>query len=105
MADVFTIKRGDTATSLRYALLPATVDLTGANVVFVWHKKGDNARSSRNALIITATGTPTVQHDWQTGDTATIGEYEGEFEVTYENGKKETFPNKGFIAIQIGQDI
>lgn len=38
-------------------------------------------------------------------DTDTAGRFEAEFEVTYADGAVETFPNDGFIVVQIGPDI
>jgi hypothetical protein len=54
---------------------------------------------------VTATGTPTVEYSWQAGDTATAGLFEAEFRVTYAGGRIETFPNDGFIAVRISEDI
>lgn len=105
MSDVFTIKRGDTSPALRYALDPASVDLTGATVVFQWRLWKSATAQSRAATIVTATGTPTVQHTWQAGDTDVAGIYEGEFRVTYAGGAIETFPNAGFIGIRIEEDV
>lgn len=101
----FFIKRGDTSPALRYALDPATVDLTGASVLFQWRQRGSATVNSRAASIVTPTGTPTVQHTWQASDTAVAGLFEGEFRVTYAGGAIETFPNLGFIDIRIGEDV
>lgn len=105
MSGEFRIKRGDTSPALRYTLDPATVDLTGAAVVFQWRQRGSTTVNSRAASIVTATGAPEVQHTWQAGDTANAGLYEGEFRVTYAGGAIETFPNVGFIAIRIEEDV
>jgi len=35
----------------------------------------------------------------------TPGTFQGEFEVTYATGEIETFPNDGFLAIEIIDDI
>lgn len=105
MSDVFFIKRGDTSPSLRYALEPATVDLTGASVQFQWRKRGSETFNARAASIVTATGTPTVQHTWQAGDTDTAGLFQGEFRVTFADGSIESFPNVDFIEIRISGDV
>jgi hypothetical protein len=101
----FTIKRGDTAPAIRYALEPATVDLTGATVRFQMRARNGSVILDVGALVVTATGTPTVEYSWQAGDTATAGLYEAEFRVTYADGKIETFPNGGFIRVGINQDV
>jgi hypothetical protein len=41
-------------------------------------------------------GDPTlgeVEYEWQPGDTDIAGNFLGEFDVLYTNGKTETFPN------------
>lgn len=103
--ETFYIKRGDTAPALRLVLEPATVDLTGATVQFQMRPKGGTISVDRTAAVITATGTPTVQYTWQASDTATAGLYEAEFRVTYDDGAIETFPNNGYIAVRVGEDV
>jgi hypothetical protein len=106
MADVFFIKRGDTSPSLIYALLPVSVDLTGATVRFNMRARSGTVVVNRQAaVIVTASGTPTVRYDWQSADVASAGFYEAEFEVTYTGGAIETFPNDSFIGVSIGGDI
>lgn len=107
MADeVFYIKTNDTAPSLRYALLPRTVDLTGASVVFNMRNRQGTVKVSRgSATVVTATGTPTVEYPWQAGDTDTEGRFYGEFEVTFADTTVGTFPNDDEIDIKISDDI
>lgn len=102
----FHLKRGDTSPSLLYALTPTDVVLTGATVVFnMKDSAGTVVVNQAAAIVVTATGTPTVRYDWVSGDVDTAGEFLGEFEVTYSGGAKETFPNYGNIPIQIAEDI
>ena len=106
--ETFYIKRGDTSPAIRYALSPATVDLTGATVQFQMRARrprGGPPVIDAAAVVVTATGTPTVEYQWQDGETANAGEYQAEFEVTYTNGKIETFPNDEFILVKIAEDI
>lgn len=106
MSDTFFIKRGDTAPSLLYALLPASVNLTGATVRFSMRTRTGTVLINRAAaVIVIATGTPTVRYDWQTGNTDTPGVHEAEFKVTDLNGRVETFPNDSFIGVAITGDI
>jgi hypothetical protein len=46
-----------------------------------------------------------VQYDWQSGDTDTAGSYYAEFEVTYNDGAVETFPNNQNLAISIRKEL
>lgn len=102
----FHLKEGDTSPSLLYALTPTDVVLTGATVVFSMMNRRGTVKVSRAAAVITtATGTPTIRYDWDAADTDTQGVYRGEFEVTYADGSIETFPNQGFITIQIERDV
>ena len=103
--DGFLIKRGDTSPAIRYALEPATVVLTGATVRFQMRARNGAVLMDVAALVVTDTGTPTVEYSWQAGDTATAGLYEAEFRVTYADGKIETFPNDGFIPVRVTEDV
>lgn len=108
MQPSFTIKRADTGPRLLFALTPAAeIDLTGATVRFnMRSRQAGTIRINRaSAAIVTATVTPTVAYDWQTGDTATAELCDAEFEVTYAGGVVETFPNNGFITVVIEGDI
>ena len=105
----FYIKEGDTSPAIEFALTPTDILLTGASVVFsMWDRRG-TIKVNRQAATITddgsATDTPTVQYDWASADTDTAGTYYAEFEITYADTTVETFPNNGFITIQITKDI
>jgi alkylation response protein AidB-like acyl-CoA dehydrogenase len=100
----FIIKRGDTSPALRYALAPSSVSLLGTAVLFKM-RGPSGVVVDRAATIITATGTPTVEHAWLADDTAAAGFFSAEFEVTYGDGAIETFPNNGFISVHITEDI
>ncbi len=106
MQDTFYLKRGDTSPSLIYALDPSSTVLTGATVRFNMRLSGGAVVVNRQpAVIVTATGAPTVRYDWLGADTDTAGFFEAEFEVTYAGGAVETFPNNGFIRVNIDGDI
>lgn len=107
MRETFYLKKGDNSPSLIYALTPASVVLTGATVRFNMRAaNGGAVKISRAAaVIVTATGTPTVQYNWQAADTDTAGFFDAEFEVTYAGGAVETFPNADFIRVSITGDI
>ena len=95
----FSIKRGDTSPALRYALLPETVDLSGASVVFVMDGLG------RAPASVISAAPPVVQYDWEPGDTDRTGLHRAEFEVAHPDGTIETFPNAGYLLVQIGEDL
>ena len=65
----------------------------------------DNALGVPAAAQIIDEATGVVQFNWVSGDTNTNGTFEGEFEVTYPDGTIETFPNNGYITIEVTDDI
>jgi hypothetical protein len=104
----FVIKQGDTSPSLMVNLLDSSrqsADLTGSTVLFHFRRvRGTTVVTTAPAVIVDA-GAGQVRYDWRAQDTATAGDYEGEFEVTYADGSIETFPNEGFIEISMPEQI
>ena len=104
----FYIKQNDTSPLIEYALTPVSVDLTGAAVTFSMFDwmTGEVKINKAAAVIVTASGTPTVRYEWAVGDTDTASRYLAEFEVTYpaSPGRTETFPNDGYVEIDISPD-
>jgi len=108
MAD-FYIKRGDRLPNLQATLKNedgSIADLTGANVRFNMFPVGSVvAKVNSGASIEGAPTNGNVYYSWQAGDTDICGEFYGEFEVEFNSGLKETFPNKGYIKILISADL
>jgi hypothetical protein len=103
MAEMFYLKRGDTSPVLRYALARG-VDLTGATVRFQMRPRGGGIFIDSSAVIDNESP-PVVRYAWAVGDTETAGTFQAEFVVTYGDGSVETFPNVGFIAVIINEDV
>lgn len=105
----FYIKEGDTSPAIEYMLSPVTITLNGGSVVFNMKDRRNQLKVNRAAAVITDDGlltdTPTVQYNWTAADTDTAGTYYGEFEVTYADSTIETFPNNGYITVEIRADI
>lgn len=105
----FYIKQNDTAPALRAILKDGdgeAIDLTDATIRF--HMREIGGSTVKVDGVSPAQLPPTsgiVQYDWVAADTDTVGSYQGEFEVTYSDGSIETFPNNGYIRIQITDDI
>lgn len=102
-----TIKRGDTRNCIKAVLKDATgspVNLTGCEVKFLMAPLGRQANCSRAAHIQDALNGE-VWVVWAPGETDISGVYRAEFEVLYDDGKRETFPNDGYINIQILNDL
>ena len=103
MADFF-IKQNDTSPGLEYTLLPLT-DVTGATIVFSMKNSAGTIIVNRQPVTIVTAATGVVRYPWIAADTATAGNFEGEFEVTFAGGGIETFPNTSNILIRITDDI
>jgi hypothetical protein len=101
---MFTIKQYNTVPSLEATLLnPAgqPVDLTGSTITFVMRSRdNDTLVITGNALILDAVAGKVV-YQWGINDLATHGAFFGEFDVTYSNGSKESFPNADYIPINV----
>lgn len=102
---VFTIKRGDTSPSLVYSLRPTTVSLAAATVRFKMRERGGGATLIDSPAVIVSNSPPVVRFDWAAGQTDKTGQFEAEFEVTNVDETVETFPNRDYIQIRIGEDI
>lgn len=105
----FYVKQNDTAPSIRATLKDgddAVIDLTDATVRFHMRTIGGTTAKIDSAVSIVSPATDgVVQYDWIAADTDTIGSFQAEFEVTYSNGRIETFPNSGYIRVEITDDI
>jgi len=80
-------------------------DLTGATVKFIMRlASGGAAKVDTSATIVTA-ATGDVKYSWIAADTDKVGDYEGEFEVTFNGGAIQTYPNSRYFSIKIVDDI
>lgn len=104
----FNIKQNDTGPAMLATLQDASgaaVNLTGASVRFHMRSvSGGNPAVDAAATVVTA-ASGIVRYNWAPEDTDSVGTYQAEFEVTYADGSIETFPNDGYIAVQIVDDI
>lgn len=104
----FIIKKNDLSPSIQTTLLDGNdepVDITG-NLGVRFHMKDADGLIviDQAATVVDALG-GVVKYDWVAADTDVAGAFEAEFEVTYADSKPETFPNSGYIAIQMDEDI
>lgn len=109
MAASFYIKQNDTAPSIEAALKNSNGRVKSmANTSTVkFHMNDENG----NALVSNGTGTiinaakGIVAYEWQSGDTANTGVHSAEFQIEYNNGQIETFPNTGYIKVIIKDEL
>lgn len=104
----FWIRQGDTAPALEAVLQDDdgnAVDVSNATAV-QFHM----ADKQHNELV-NASGTVKdgangiVAYAWSDGDTDEVGEHLAEFQVTYQDGSVETFPNREYIRIRIEREL
>lgn len=109
----FIIKRNDTLPVLRLCIFDKSnlttqisFDLTGATACTfsMTDRYGNYKVAGASASIISSSG-GTIQYDWSSADTNEAGRYRGEFQLHYNNGKKLTIPQQGFINIEVTKDI
>jgi hypothetical protein len=104
----FYIKQNDTKPAIAATLIDSDgsiPSLTGATVSFKMRKVGEASATVDSSASVTSADNAEVTYAWIASDTATVGSYEGEFEVTYSTGGIQTFPNNGYIEIEIVDDI
>lgn len=105
----FYVKQNDTAPSLRATLKDGNnqaIDLSAATISFYMRKIGaSTTKVNSSAVVVGSASDGIVQYNWATSDTDTEGSYQAEFEVTYSDGSVESFPNDGYIRIEIIDDI
>ena len=104
----FYIKRNDTSPSMLATLQDAdgnAVNVTGATARFHLRAIGSDAVTVDSAAVIVSPSEGIVRYDWDAADTDVAGSYQAEFEVTYADASIETFPNDGYIRVNITGDI
>lgn len=110
MTTDFFIKRRDqlpeiTATLVDSSDPPQTINLGGCSVRFIMtNKTTDEVAVDAPATIVDAVNGK-VKYSWQPPDTDTDGNFKAEFEVTFGDGRAETFPNNKNIIIKITPDL
>jgi hypothetical protein len=105
----YTLKKNDTFPVLTAILSDQVgpVNLTSADSVKLIMKSGGTTIQGTCAITLPQTGGDVgkVTYDWAPADTATTGTYQLEFEVTWNAGDIETFPNDGYKELEIVADL
>lgn len=104
----FSIKQNDTSPAMLATLQDASgvaINLTGATVRFHMRAIGSNSTVVNSVATVVSALLGTVRYNWIAANTATIGSYQAEFQVTYSDATVETFPNDSYISVEIIDDI
>jgi len=107
MSTTFITKRGDFRTAIKATLKNNSgqaVDLTSCTVKFIMADLRNRVKINRNAIIQDAVN-GVVWFIFEANEVDEAGTFRGEFEVTYADGRVETFPNEGYITIKINSDL
>jgi hypothetical protein len=104
----FEVKRGDTAPVFRAQCLDGSdpVDLTAGTVRFLM-------KTSAGVSVVAAamtkddqeTDTGWVRYPWDADDLAAAGTYLAEVEVTWADGKIQTFPRDEHVYVLVAEDL
>lgn len=108
MADIFQIRTGDRLPEFHATLTgedEGPVDLTGATVRFHVRARGIDDPKVDAAAAIISPEEGTVRYSWTAEDTDTPGRYWAEFEVTFVDGRRQTFPNPGYLAVLVTEQL
>jgi hypothetical protein len=85
------------------------VDLTAADSVkmIMKHSTGTPVVTGTCTIVTPQSGANQgkVTYDWVPADTSTTGTYDVEFQVTWNPGDIETFPNSGYKSLEIKADL
>ncbi len=104
----FYIKQNDTRPIITATLIDgdgSTVNLDGASVSFKMRKLGETVAKVDSSASVADASNGKVTYTWVALNTDTVGEYEGEFQVTFAGGGIQTYPNNSYIQIEILDDI
>lgn len=111
MAADFFIKQDDRLPEFGCILSDAdeqVVNLSGATIMFIMRPRGgdpdDDPKVEASASVVSAPA-GSVKYAWATGDTDTAGSYNAEWEVTFADGRSETFPNNSNLVVKITADL
>lgn len=108
-SDRLRVKRGDTALGFRAQCLSddtrAPANLVGATARLL--VRGEGELLSRSLALTVESGTDgwVRRIPWAAGDTAIIGTFRMEVEVTYADSTVQTFPGAGYATLEVLDDL
>lgn len=105
MPQMFSIKRGDRHPVYEYELLGSSVALAGATVRLLVRPVGSSGPAEAYEMEITDASARRVRYEWDAGSTDAIGDFDTEVEVTYADGRTETWPEDGYDRLRVVADL
>lgn len=107
----FTIRKGDVLPAIAATLnntvagVDTAADLTGATVQFIYKPRLGGTSVTRTATIVGAPTLGKVTYQWIAADTATAGEYNAYWRVTFSGGSIGTYPNGSYNLIKVSESL
>lgn len=104
---MFRIKQNDTSPAIKALLKDGRkrpINLNGASIRFHMKDENENVVVDDEAEVLDEEKGEVVYY-WKENDTNLVGTCLAEFQVTYNDGKIETFPNTNYIRIGIIAEI
>lgn len=108
MASDFTIKAHDRLPAIAATLVDADsapVDISDGTVTFIMADANTRMVKVASDATVVNGSQGAVQYEWTGADTATPGEYVAEWQVTFSDGKQQTFPSTGYNTVTIVADL
>jgi len=109
---VYKIKRGDTSPKIKFTLRDknGSVDIRGYRDIHFFMRDADReyvivADNIDGNVDVTDAEFGRVEYQWKSDDTNEIGNFEAEVQVEFGDGNIETFPNDGYVDIEVVEDI
>lgn len=104
----YEIKRNDRRPYWRVQLTQngAPADITGNAGVTFTMKTGSTIKVNKATMVVIDPVLGIVEYRWSNAsDTDTSGTYNAEVEVDWGGGVTQTFPSKGYFAVEITDDL
>ncbi len=98
------MKQGDRLPELTATLMDgsgAAINLTGLTVIFHMRQVGATTLTVSGTCTLITPAAGAVSYPWAAGDTATAGDFQGEFEIQYSGQRVLTVPNGDSFPITI----
>lgn len=105
----FTIKQNDTLPNLYFQLFQADkvtpLNVTGATIAIAVRGVSDGLLLFKSPCVLDDAANGLGYYDWAVADTATAGNFQYEFEITWASGDVQTVPVEGYFDLVIVDDI